>query len=111
MIDDLLYQRLASYFSKMDLSSGYHHLRVREVDILKMAFQTRYGHFEFLVMSFGLTNALAAFMDRMNRVFRKYLYFFIFLFMDDILIYSRRENDHIRHLRIVCKFSRITNIF
>ena len=73
MIDDLLYQRLASYFSKMDLSSGYHHLRVREVDILKMAFQTRYGHFEFLVMSFGLTNAPTTFMDLMNHAFRKYL--------------------------------------
>ena len=111
MIDDLLYQRLASYFSKMDLSSGYHHLRVREVDILKMAFQTRYGHFEFLVMSFGLINALAAFMDHVNRAFRKYLDLFVIVFIDEILIYSRSENDHMRHLRLVLQVLKDNQLF
>ena len=76
-IDDLFDQlQRVSYFTKIDFRSGYYKLRLREDDILKMVFQTRSGHFEFLVMSFGLTNALVAFMDRMNRVFRKYLYFF-----------------------------------
>ncbi|KAH0650386.1 hypothetical protein KY284_030298 [Solanum tuberosum] len=98
-IDDIFDQlKGASYFSKIDHRSGYHQLRVRENDIPKMAFQTRYGHYEFLVMSFGLTNAPAAFMDLMNRVFRQYLDMFVIVF---ILICSRSENEHIDHLRIV----------
>ncbi|KAH0633114.1 hypothetical protein KY284_035900 [Solanum tuberosum] len=101
-IDDLFDQlQGASYFSKNDLLSGYHQLRVRGVDIPKTAFRTRYGHYEFVVMSFGLTNTLAALIDLMNRVFRKYLYMFVIVFIDDILIYSRSENDHMDHLRIV----------
>ena len=101
-INDLFDQlQGASYFSKIDLRSGYHQLRVIECDIQKIAFLTRYGHFEFLVMSFGLTNAPAAFMDLMKRVFNKYLDMFIIVFIDDILVYSRTERDHADHLRIV----------
>ncbi|KAH0661557.1 hypothetical protein KY284_026488 [Solanum tuberosum] len=85
----------------MKNKSGYHQLKVRGVDVPKTAFRTRYGHFEFLVMSFGLTNALVAFMDLMNRVFRNFLDSFIIVFIDDILIYSKSEDDHMNHLRIV----------
>ncbi|WMV38090.1 hypothetical protein MTR67_031475 [Solanum verrucosum] len=91
----------ANYFSKIDLCSDYHQLWVRWVAIPKTVFRTRYGHYEFVVMSFGLTNSLAAFMDLMNRVFRHYLDMFVIVFIDDILIYSRSENEHMNHFRIV----------
>ncbi|KAF3622660.1 RNA-directed DNA polymerase -like protein [Capsicum annuum] len=95
-IDDLFEQRQgASYFSKIDLRSGYHQFRVRECDILKTAFHTRYGHFEFLVMSFGLNNTPIAFMDLMNRVFKQYLDIFVIGFIDDILIRSAAFLGHI----------------
>ncbi|WMV09562.1 hypothetical protein MTR67_002947 [Solanum verrucosum] len=94
-IDDLFDQHQgASHFSKIDVRSSYHQLRVRDGDILKTAFRTRYGHYKFVVMSFGLTNVPTTFMDLMNIVFNKYLDLFIIVFIDDILIYSRNEKEH-----------------
>ncbi|GKE07829.1 putative reverse transcriptase domain-containing protein [Tanacetum coccineum] len=101
-IDDLFDQlQGSSIYSKIDLKSGYHQLRVREQDIPKMAFQTRYDHYEFQVMSFGLTNAPVVFMDLMNRVCKPYLVKFVIVFIDDILIYSKDEKDHEEHLKAI----------
>nr|GEY98704.1 putative reverse transcriptase domain-containing protein [Tanacetum cinerariifolium] len=100
---DYLFDQLqgSQFFSKIDLRSGYHHLRVHEDDIPKTAFKTRYGHFEFTVMPFGLTNASTIFMDLMNRVCRPYLDKFVIVFIDDILIYFKTQGEHVKHLSLV----------
>ncbi|GJX25253.1 putative reverse transcriptase domain-containing protein [Tanacetum coccineum] len=101
-IDDLFDQLQGSqYFSKIDLRSGYHQLRVHEDNISKTAFRTRYGYFKFVVMPFGLTNASAVFMDLMNRVCRPYLDKFVIVFIDDILIYYKTREEHEEHLGLV----------
>ena len=103
MFDQL---RGARVYSKIDLRTGYHQLRVRDTYIPKTAFRTCYGHFEFTVMPFGLTNAPAAFMDLMHRIFQPYLDQFVIVFVDDILIYSQSEWEHEYHLRIVLQLLR-----
>ncbi|GJV75725.1 putative reverse transcriptase domain-containing protein [Tanacetum coccineum] len=103
-IDDLFDQLQGSrVYSKIDLRSGYHQLRVREEDISKTTFRTHYGHYEFQVMPFGLTNALAVFMDLMNQVCKPYLDRFVIVFIDDILIYSKSRKEHEGHLKLILK--------
>ena len=101
-LDDLFDQlKSATIFLNIDLRSGYHQLKIKESDVPKSTFRTRYGHYGFVVMPFGLTNAPAAFMDLMNRVFKEYLDKFIIVFIDDILIYSKTRGEHEEHLRMV----------
>ena len=103
MFDQL---RGARVYSKIDLRTGYHQLKVRDIDIPKTAFRTRYGHFEFTVMPFGLMNALAAFTGLMHRVIQPYLDQFVVVYVDDILIYSQSEWEHEYHLRIALRLLR-----
>ncbi|KAJ0513409.1 putative nucleotidyltransferase, Ribonuclease H [Helianthus annuus] len=111
-IDDLFDQLQGScYYSKIDLRSGYHQLRVRDEDVSKTAFRTRYGHYEFLVMPFGLTNAPAVFMDLMNRVCKPYLDKFVIVFIDDILIYSKSQEEHEQHLRLILELLRKEQLY
>ncbi|KAL0539906.1 hypothetical protein IC582_024127 [Cucumis melo] len=111
-IDDLFDQlQGATVFSKIDLRSGYHQLRIKDEDVPKTAFRSRYGHYEFVVMSFGLTNAPAVFMDLMNRVFREFLDTFVIVFIDDILIYSKTEAEHEKHLRMVLQTLRDNKLY
>ena len=106
-IDDLFDQmRAAKVFSKIDLRSGYHRVRIKDEDIHKTTFRTRYGHYEFIVVPFGLTNAPATFMYLMNSVFSKYLDKFVLVFLDDILVYSKNEEEHEEHLRLTLQLLR-----
>ncbi|KAJ9538121.1 hypothetical protein OSB04_030854 [Centaurea solstitialis] len=111
-IDDLFDQlQGATYFSKIDLRSGYHQMRVREEDIAKTMFRTRYGHYEFLVMPFRLSNAPAVFMDLMNRVCQPYLDKLVIMFIDDILIYSRSKEEHEQQLRLIQKMLKTEELY
>jgi hypothetical protein len=110
---DELFDRLqgAKYFSKIDLRSGYHQIRIAPEDVPKTAFRTRYGHFEFLVLPFGLTNAPATFMHLMHETFRSFLDEFALVFLDDILIYSKTLEDHERHVQQVLEMLRKEKLY
>nr|GEY42382.1 putative reverse transcriptase domain-containing protein [Tanacetum cinerariifolium] len=111
-IDDLFDQlQSSSEYSKINLRSGYHQLRIRDEDIPKTAFKTRYGDYEFQVMPFGLANAPAIFMDLMNRVCKPYLDKFVIVFIDDILIYSRNKEEHANHMRIILELLRKEKLY
>jgi len=111
-IEDLFDQlRGAKVFSKIDLRSGYHQLRIRPSNIPKATFTTRYGLYEYTVMSFGLTNAPAYFMYLMNKVFMEYLNSFVVVFIDDILVYSKNEEEHEEHLRLVLQKLRENQLY
>jgi hypothetical protein len=111
-IDDLFDQlRSARVFSKLDLRAGYHQLKVREEDIEKTAFVSRYGHYEYTVVPYGLTNAPGVFMNLMNKLFMKYLDKFVVVFIDDILIFSKNKEEHAEHLRIVLQILRENQLY
>ena len=111
-IDDLFDQlKGAKYFSKIDLRLGYHQLKIKESDIPKTAFVTRYGQFEFTVMSFGLTNAPAYFINLMNKVFMDELDKFVVVFIDDILIHSKSAQEHEQQLRVVLEKLRAHKLY
>jgi hypothetical protein len=111
-IHDLLDQlKNAKFFSKIDLKSRYHQMKIRTEDIPKTAFVTRYGQYEFTVVSFGLTNALAYFMNMMNKVFMDELDKFVVVFIDDILVYSSTAEEHEQHLRVVMEKLRQNQLY
>ncbi|KAL4025960.1 hypothetical protein IC575_014366 [Cucumis melo] len=111
-IDDLFDQlQGATVFSKINLRLGYLQLKIKDSDIPKTTFRLRYGHYEFIVMSFGLTNALAVFMDLMNRVFKDFLNTFMIVFIDDILVYSKTKTKHEEHLRMVLETLRANKLY
>ena len=101
----------ASVFSKIDLRSGYHQLKIKPDDIPKIAFRTIYGHFEFPVMPFGLTNAPTAFMNMMNRIFHPYLDRFVVMFVDDILVYSKNKKELEEHLKMILQTLREKQLY
>jgi hypothetical protein len=111
-IDDLLDQlRKVRFFSKIDLRSGYHQMKIRECDIPKTAFVNKYGQYEFNTVSFGLTNAPAYFMNMMNKVFMEEFNKFVIVFIDDILIYSESAEEHAEHLRVVLERLRQNQLY
>jgi hypothetical protein len=112
VIEDLLDElQGAKVFTKIDLRSGYHQIRMNPTDKPKIAFSTHQGHFEYVVMPFGLTNALATFQTLMNQVLHKYLRQFVLVFFDDILVYSKSEAEHCRHLAKVVHILRQNKLF
>ncbi|GJR76013.1 putative reverse transcriptase domain-containing protein [Tanacetum coccineum] len=111
-IDDLFDQlQGSSVYSKIDMRYGYHQLRVREEDIPKSAFRTRYRHYEFQVMPFGLTNALAVFMNLMSQVCKPYSNKFVIMFIDDILIYSKNKEEHEEHLKSILELLKMEELY
>ena len=111
-IDDLFDQvKGATVFSKIDLKSGYHQIQIRDEDIRKTTFRTRYGHYEFVVLPFGLTNAPTTFMNLIHGIFHPYLDKFVLIFIDDILIYSKNMEEHKEHLRIVLNMLREDHLY
>ena len=111
-IDDLFDQFCReTIISKIDLRSGYHQVRIKDDDIFKTTFRTRWGHYEFIVMPFGLTNTLAAFMCLMNTILSNYLDNFVVVFIGDILIYSKNDQEHKEHLRIVLQVLREQQLY
>ena len=111
-IDDLMDQlHGASVFLKIDLRYGYHQILVKAKDVQKTAFRSRYGHYEYVVMPFGVTKAPALFMDYMNRIFHHFLDKFVVVFIDDILIYSRAEEEHEEHLKMVLEILREKQVY
>ena len=101
----------AKIFSKLDLQSDYHKVKIKDEDIRKTTFQTRYRHYEFIVIPFGLTNASTTFMSLMNNIFSQYLDKFVVVFIDDILVYSKMEEEHDEHLQIVLQTLRKHKVY
>jgi len=111
-IDDLMDQLHGSaVFSKIDLRSGYHQILVKDDDVQKTAFRSKYGHYEYVVMPFGVTNAPAVFMNYMNRIFQPFLDKFVVVFIDDIFIYSRTQEEHAERLRLVLSVLREKQLY